>query len=152
MPPWPAGPAASWPARRCPARSPARACARHPAAGWSFAAHARRGRGRADRRDVEPAHPHELAPLIADAYGLTGRERAVTQLVAQGLQTNAIAERLYLSPWTVQDHLKAVFEKVGVGSRGELVARVFFEHYAPRLTDGAPVGADGWFASPPGEG
>ena len=101
---------------------------------------------------VEPAHPHELAPLIADAYGLTGRERAVTQLVAQGLQTNAIAERLYLSPWTVQDHLKAVFEKVGVGSRGELVARVFFEHYAPRLTDGAPVGADGWFASPPGEG
>ena len=84
---------------------------------------------------IEPARPHELAPLIADAYGLTERERVVTQLVAQGLPTNAIAGRLYLSPWTVQDHLKAIFEKVGVSTRGELVARLFFEHYAPRLSD-----------------
>ena len=82
---------------------------------------------------IEPARPHELAPLIADAYGLTDRERAVTELVAQGLPTNAIGERLYISPWTVQDHLKTIFEKVGVGTRGELVARVFFEHQAPRL-------------------
>jgi DNA-binding CsgD family transcriptional regulator len=84
---------------------------------------------------LEPARAHELAPLIADAYGLTERERAVTQLVAQGLQTNAISLRLSISPWTVQDHLKSVFEKVGVSSRGELVASLFFEHYAPRLTN-----------------
>jgi DNA-binding CsgD family transcriptional regulator len=95
---------------------------------------------------LEPARPHELAPLIADAYALTDRERAVTQLVAQGVPTSAIADRLHISPWTVQDHLKSIFEKVGVGTRGELVARVFFEHYAPRLTDGTPVGSDGWFA------
>ena len=94
---------------------------------------------------LEPARAHELAPLIADAYGLTYRERAVTQLVAQGLQTGAIAERLHLSPWTVQDHLKSIFERVEVSTRGELVARVFFEHYAPRLTNGTPVGSDGWF-------
>ena len=83
---------------------------------------------------LEPARARDLAPLIADAYELTERERAITQLIAQGLPTGAIAERLYISPWTVQDHLKSVFEKVGVSTRGELVARVFFEHRAPPLT------------------
>jgi DNA-binding CsgD family transcriptional regulator len=82
---------------------------------------------------LEPARAPELAPLIADAYGLTARERTVTQLVAQGHSTTAIAEHLHLSNWTVQDHLKAIFEKAGVGSRGELIARLFFEHHLPRL-------------------
>jgi len=82
---------------------------------------------------IEPARPHELAPLVADAYRLTERERAVTRLVARGLSTEAIAARLYLSSWTVQDHLKAIFEKVGVATRGELVARVFFGQRAPQL-------------------
>jgi DNA-binding CsgD family transcriptional regulator len=82
---------------------------------------------------IEPARPHELAPLVADAYGLTEREREVTQLVARGLPTDALAARLYLSPWTVQDHLKSIFEKVGVTTRGELVARVFFHQRPPRL-------------------
>ena len=36
---------------------------------------------------IEPARPHELAPLVADAYRLTEREREVTRLVARGLST-----------------------------------------------------------------
>ena len=88
---------------------------------------------------------HDLAPLIVDAYGLTDRERVITQLVAQGLPTKTMAGRLRISPWTVQDHLKSVFEKVGVHTRGELVSRVFLEHFEPRLSEGAAVGRDGWF-------
>jgi DNA-binding CsgD family transcriptional regulator len=84
---------------------------------------------------IEPIRPNELTPLIADAYGLTPRERSVVRLVAQGLPTECVAQRLHVTTWTVQDHLKSVFEKVGVCSRGELTARIFFTHHPPRLTD-----------------
>jgi DNA-binding CsgD family transcriptional regulator len=82
---------------------------------------------------IEAARPPELAPLIADLYGLTDRERRVTELVARGHATNEIAGRLRISSYTVQDHLKSVFDKTGAGSRGDLVARLFFDNYAPRL-------------------
>ncbi len=87
---------------------------------------------------MEEAHPPELAPLIADAYGLTDRERRVTELVARGLPTADIGRRLHLSAYTVQDHLKSIFDKTGASSRGELVARLFFDHYAPRLQIAEP--------------
>ncbi len=45
---------------------------------------------------LEPVRPPELAPLIADAYGLTVRECRVTELVARGFSTNEIAGRLHL--------------------------------------------------------
>src|SRR5262249_13611990 len=77
---------------------------------------------------IEPARPPELAPLIAAAYGFTDRERRITELVARGHPTSAIAGRLHLSAYTVQDHLKSVFSKTGTSSRGDLVARIFFDH------------------------
>jgi DNA-binding CsgD family transcriptional regulator len=83
---------------------------------------------------VGPAPMEEVAPLVASAYGLSPRERAVTRLVARGLATTAIGAELHLSPWTVQDHLKAIFGKVGVRSRGELVARLYFPADAADLT------------------
>lgn len=79
---------------------------------------------------VEPAKPAELAPVILLAYGLTKREGEVAQLVIQGNRTKVVARKLHISENTVEDHLKGIFGKLGVGSRGELMARVFSEHYA----------------------
>lgn len=106
-----------------------------PAGRWAVVRGSMLGDGSDARVAVimEPVRPIEMAPLIADAYGLTDREREVTELVARGLTTNEIAAELHLSPYTVQDHLKAIFERTGTRSRGELVARLFFDHHAPRL-------------------
>jgi DNA-binding CsgD family transcriptional regulator len=84
---------------------------------------------------VEPAHPARIAPLLMSAYGLTEREQEVTRLVLQGSSTAEIAERLVVSAHTVQQHLKSVFDKTGVRSRRDLVGKVFFAHYEPRLRD-----------------
>ena len=81
---------------------------------------------------LEQAPPLEVAPLVLQAYALTEREARVAQLVLQGLATREISERLSISALTVQDHLKAVFDKTGVNSRRALVAQVFAQHYMPR--------------------
>jgi DNA-binding CsgD family transcriptional regulator len=60
------------------------------------------------------------------------RELQVAQEIARGLPTAEIAARLVISPHTVRDHVKAIFEKTAVSSRGELVGRLFAEHYWPR--------------------
>jgi len=119
-----------------PAAPLARARIRTPAGRWVVVRGSLLGDGPGSRVAIllEAARPPELAPLIADAYGFTERERLVTELVARGFPTSEIAGRLHLSAYTVQDHLKSIFEKSGTGSRGDLVARLFFDHYAPRLT------------------
>jgi DNA-binding CsgD family transcriptional regulator len=80
---------------------------------------------------IEPAQGAEIVPLMVAAYELTQREQDITRLIARGLSTAEIAETLSLSAHTVRDYVKAIFEKVGVRTRGELVARIFTEHYAP---------------------
>ena len=94
---------------------------------------------------ISAAREPEVANLIAQAYGLSVREREVTGLVLQGGSTQEIAAALHVTPYAVQDHLKSIFEKVGVRSRRELVAQLFLQQCAPRLAAAAPPGADGWF-------
>ncbi|MDP9430076.1 MAG: helix-turn-helix transcriptional regulator [Actinomycetota bacterium] len=99
---------------------------------------------------IEPVGPLELADVMADAYGLTEREREVARLVVSGHSNPAVAAALHISLTTVQDHLKKVFAKLGVVSRHELTARMFLDQYLPRQMQAEPIGGDGWYipASP----
>jgi DNA-binding CsgD family transcriptional regulator len=80
---------------------------------------------------VEPAPPAAVAPLVVEAYDLTEREQEIVHLLARGWGTAEIADELFLSRHTVRDHVKAIFAKAGVTSRGELVAKLFAEFYEP---------------------
>jgi DNA-binding CsgD family transcriptional regulator len=90
---------------------------------------------------VEPAAPADVAPLLLQAYGLTDREAQVAQLVLQGLATSEIAAKLSIAALTVQQHLKAVFDKTGARSRRELVAQIFAEQYLPRIRERSAPGS-----------
>ena len=71
---------------------------------------------------IDFARAADISPLTLAARGLTAREQDVATLVLQGASTRVIAEALHLSPHTVQDHLKAIFTKIGVNSRREMIA------------------------------
>jgi DNA-binding CsgD family transcriptional regulator len=86
---------------------------------------ARRDLGRPSRR----SHLRELgvrrrlvaAELETNGWAaMTSSELAVAQLVAEGLTNREVAERLFVSPHTVNSHLRHVFAKLGINSRVEL--------------------------------
>jgi DNA-binding CsgD family transcriptional regulator len=69
---------------------------------------------------LQPPPSSAVLDSVLRSIALSAREREIASLVVQGHSTKAIAASLVLSPWTVQDHLKAIYEKTGVGGRYEL--------------------------------
>jgi DNA-binding NarL/FixJ family response regulator len=63
----------------------------------------------------------------ADFRSLTDRERQVVDLLAMGLIRKEVAERLGVSVWTVDDHLKSIFHKLHVSSGLQVVVK-YFQH------------------------
>jgi DNA-binding CsgD family transcriptional regulator len=94
---------------------------------------------------LERSASPESTAVRLEAHGVTAREREIAGLLAAGLTNPEIAERLVLSPYTVQDHIKSLFEKTNVSSRQELVARIFLDDYLPRAAAGTPINSSGAF-------
>jgi DNA-binding CsgD family transcriptional regulator len=87
--------------------------------------HASRLHGSSDRPTVlvlEQPGPGDLTSLILDSHGITGAQAKVVALVLRGYSTKQIVSQLAISQYTVQEHLRAVFDKLGVRSRQELAA------------------------------
>ncbi|MBW3630033.1 MAG: LuxR C-terminal-related transcriptional regulator [Gemmatimonadetes bacterium] len=82
---------------------------------------------------IQPAAPREIATILTRLYGLSPREREIIALTARGASTKAIAAQVGLSTYTVQEHLGNACDKVGVRGRKALLAKLFFDGYAPRL-------------------
>lgn len=109
-------------------------------AGW-LAVHASSAGGAPQRWSVvlEPARPAEVAPLLAHAHGLTGRERQTLALLLRGAVDKVIARELGVSVHTASEHVKRVLAKYGVRSRAELQAAVLADHYAPSAAAVVPL-------------
>jgi DNA-binding CsgD family transcriptional regulator len=98
---------------------------------------------------LERATGVQSATLRLEVSGVTSREREVATLLARGLSNAEIAQALVLSPHTVQDHIKSLYEKLGVSSRQELVARVFLDEYLPEVAVKRPITSKGRFEVDP---
>lgn len=85
------------------------------------------GRGAAREQDVvvtlEQSSATERVDLFCRAFGLTARERELIDHLVAGQDTREVARRMFLSENTVQDHLKAIFDKTATRSRRSLLSQ-----------------------------
>ena len=67
---------------------------------------------------------HDFLPASEggiDAFGLTPRERGVLDLLARGLDNQAIGGELGISEKTVRNHVTAIFDKLGATTRAQAI-------------------------------
>lgn len=133
---------------RALAKSEARSVVVPGARGW-ITLHGSRPDGASSGRVavvIERATGPQVAPLRLELHGVTAREAEIARLLARGLTSAQIATSLVVSPHTVHDHVRSLYEKLGVGSRQQLLARIFLDEYQPAIAAGAPLDAHGRLA------
>lgn len=86
---------------------------------------------RCARRRLAALAPDGVRPRLI-AAGLSEREAEVVSAILRGLRNAEIARELFITEWTVKDHLKHVFQKLGVRSRGALVRALWDETLVSR--------------------
>jgi DNA-binding CsgD family transcriptional regulator len=82
---------------------------------------------------IQPAVPREVAAVLTNLYDLSAREREVAAGVARGESTKEIAASLGVSSYTVIEHIERACQKIGVRGRKALVAKLYFDGYAPLM-------------------
>jgi DNA-binding CsgD family transcriptional regulator len=75
----------------------------------------------------------DLTSLLLRLHALSARQREVAELLTRGPRTDEIAAQLHISPHTLRDHVKAIFTKLGVQGRAELMALVS-DNVSPSLS------------------
>jgi DNA-binding CsgD family transcriptional regulator len=107
-------------------RLPARVRIRTPSGRWSVLEGALL-EGADDARvaiTMRAATGDEVVDILSRVHGLTPRERQIVALLRAGLATKQMGGALGISAYTVKDHVKAIFEKTGARSRGELISQL----------------------------
>lgn len=89
---------------------------------WVTARASRLSPGDAIAVTIEPTSADDRLDVFARANGLSARERELLVHLAQGTDTREAAALMFLSPHTVQDHLKSVFAKTGTRTRRVLLS------------------------------
>jgi DNA-binding CsgD family transcriptional regulator len=71
---------------------------------------------------LEPTSTSDRMALFSLAHGLSKREAEIVAACARGIDTRGLAQDLFVSENTIQDHFKSIFAKTGTRTRGELLA------------------------------
>ena len=72
-------------------------------------------------RDPRPAEP-DLDEALRDS-GLTAQQIQIARQIAEGATNREVAERMFVSPRTVDYHLRNIFQRLSISSRAELIRR-----------------------------
>ncbi len=83
---------------------------------------------RSVKQEIQMIGEQIPSPLVEYSAQLTAREQEVLRLVALGLTIEQMAERLVISPRTVDTHLKLIYRKIGVSSRSA-ATRYAMQHH-----------------------
>jgi PAS domain S-box-containing protein len=74
---------------------------------------------------LERLSRHKFTKEVIEQYLLTPRQKEIAFAVAFGYSNKEIAEKLCLSEYTIKDHVKEIFQKIDVHSRGKLFSKIF---------------------------